>query len=199
MKAGMERRLGPLADSPRHRVFEGTAMSIIRSSGQEDLTPFEPYTSELHITYEEVPKLTLPQILSRLDKVAQEMADQLARSVYKTASNAADKVGTVVKSSQGFTPQAIFEVLEKIEAPFDASGNPELPSIHLHPNDVKTLKESSQAMQNDPELRGQYHEILQRKKDQWRVREAHLKYPGLKTQPHKSYLATNGEVDEEAQ
>jgi hypothetical protein len=26
-----------------------------------------------------------------------------------------------------------------------------------------------------------------------------IKYPGLKTQPHKSYLVTNGEVDEEAQ
>jgi hypothetical protein len=178
MKAGMERRLGPLSEIPRHRAFEGTAMSIIRSSGQEDLTPFEPYTSELHVTYEEVPKLTLPQILSRLDRVAQEMADQLARSVYKAASNAADKVGTVVKSPQGFTPQTIFEALEKIEVPFDESGNPELPSIHLHPNDVKTLKESLQAIQNDPELRGRYHEILERKKDQWRVREAHRRLVG---------------------
>ena len=178
MKAGMERRLGPLADIPRHRVFEGTAMSMIHSGGEESLTPFEPYESKLEITYEEVPKLTLPQILSRLDRVAQEMADQLARSVYKTASNAADKVGTVVKSPQGFTPQTIFEALEKIEVPFDESGNPELPSIHLHPNDVKTLKESLQAIQNDPELRGRYHEILERKKDQWRVREAHRRLVG---------------------
>jgi hypothetical protein len=178
MREGMQRRLGHFSEIPRHQVFEGTAMSTVHSSGQEDLTPFKPYEVELQTTYEEVPKLTLPQILSRLDRMAQDMADPLARSVYKTVSDAADKVGTVVKPAQRFTPQVIFEVLEKIEVPFDKEGNPELPSFHIHPDDVETLKESLQSLQNDPQLRSRYHEILQRKKDQWRVREAHRRLVG---------------------
>jgi len=48
----------------------------------------------------------------------------------------------VVKASQGFTLAVIFEMLEKIDIPFDQDGNPELPEIHIHPESAETLKEA---------------------------------------------------------
>ena len=178
LRERVRRRLGALSEIPRHRVFEGTGTSMLRPSGQEDVTPMQRYATEFEISFEEVPRMTLPDILSRLDKAAQDVADQIGRSLYQAVSDAADQIGNVVKASQGFTLAVIFEMLEKIDIPFDQDGNPELPEIHIHPESAETLKEALISLQNDPELRSRYNEILLGKKEQWRVREAHRKLVG---------------------
>ena len=174
----IRQRLGPLAEVPGYRVFEGTNPSIIRPDGTEDVTVLKPYGSEFEIKFEEVPHLTISDIYRRLDAMAQEMADAMAKTFYATMSEAAEQVGNVVKSSGRITPEAILEVLDKIELGFDEKGNPALTSVHIHPDMAETLKESILSLQNDPNLRLRYEEIIQRKREQWRVREAGRKLVG---------------------
>jgi hypothetical protein len=122
--------------------------------------------------------MSLAEIMRRIDGVAQKLADELAKNIYGVASEAAQEVGNVVKAHGKITGEAILEVLEKIEIPFDDEGNPELPSIHIHPDMTETLKEALLSLRENPDLRARHEELLRRKKEIWRAREARRKLVG---------------------
>jgi hypothetical protein len=48
--------LGPLAEIPAHRIFEGTATAIGRPDGREDITQMKQFEFALQINLEEVPE-----------------------------------------------------------------------------------------------------------------------------------------------
>ena len=100
-------RLGPLGEIPRYSVFEGGGTSIIRPDNREDVTEMHRLESDFSVKFDEVPDLTLVDILKRLDGVAQEMADDMAKHVYSTISGVTERVGNVVRNTGKITPEAI--------------------------------------------------------------------------------------------
>jgi hypothetical protein len=178
VKRRVRDHLGPFGESPRYTVFEGTGTTIIRTNNREDVTPMLRIESEFEVKYDEVPILTLSDILRRLDGVAQRIADQMAKHAYSSIAEATERVGNVVKADGKITPEAILELLDKIEIEFDDNGNPELPSIHIHPDVAETLKEALIQLQEIPENRQRFEAILAEKKEKRRVREANRKLVG---------------------
>jgi hypothetical protein len=170
--------LGPFGESPRYTVFEGTGTSIIRANNREDVSPMLRIESEFEVKFDEVPTLTLIDILRSLDEVAQKIADQMAKHAYSSISEAAERVGNVVKAAGKITPEVILELFDKIEIEFDDNGNPEFPSIHIHPDVAETLKEALAQLQEIPENRQRFEAILAIKKEKRRVREANRKLVG---------------------
>jgi hypothetical protein len=134
--------------------------------------------SEFEVKFDEVPTLTLIDILRSLDEVAQKIADQMAKHAYSSISEAAERVGNVVKAAGKITPEVILELFDKIEIEFDDNGNPEFPSIHIHPDVAETLKEALAQLQEIPENRQRFEAILAIKKEKRRVREANRKLVG---------------------
>lgn len=174
----VQEHLGPFADLPAHQIFEGTAMAIGRPDGRQDVTQMKQFEAGLEITADEVPQMGLADIMRRIDGTAQKLADDMGKNIYGVASDAAQEAGNVVKAHGKITAEAILEVLEKIEIPFDDEGNPELPSIHIHPDMTETLKAALLSLREDPNLRTRHEELLQEKKEIWRDREASRRLVG---------------------
>ena len=170
--------LGPLGDIPRYSIFEGKKTSIIRPNNQEDITEMHRLENEFSIKFDEVPNITLEEILKRLDTVAQKMADEMARQVYTTISDAADRVGNVIRNTGKITPEAFLEMFETIDVVFNEDGEAEMPDIHIHPSMKETLKDAIKKLHEEKKYQQKFEEIMLAKKDKWRVREADRKLVG---------------------
>lgn len=174
----VRQHMGPLGDIPRYSVFEGSGTSIIRPDNREDITDMRRLENEFSIKYDEVPQLTLIDIFNKLDPVAQEMASAMANQLYGTVTEATHRTGNVVQGKGKITPDAILEVLDKIEIVFNENGQPQMPQIHYHPDATETLSEALIRLENEVEYREKLEEIISEKRRLWRVREASRKLVG---------------------
>ena len=171
--------LGPVANVPISLSFEGNRTILIRADGSiEEMDP-EQATAELQVNYEEFEEMNDAAVLNKIDGAAEEMASQQAKSLYEEVGKAAEQVGNVVSADgKPFSMDLFFEGLEKIDIDFDEDGNPSglmCPvSPELYPSVVKAVEQAK----TDPEMDKRYDAIMERKKEEWRVRESHRKLVG---------------------
>lgn len=173
LESRMLEHLGPLSESRRVRYFEGQKRQMIRRSGErETVEPFD-LGSTLTFKDDELPTLTLDNLLRRLDAAAKDMAGQMAKHAYESISEVADRVGnTIDAKQQKISAEMIVESLSKIYIEFDDHGRPQMPSFHCHPDQEKAVKVALEQLDESPSLRNQVKELMIVKKEEWRVREA---------------------------
>lgn len=167
--------LGPVADVPKSMIFEGNKFITIHKNGSCEEIKMEKATSRLEVKWEEVETMTHETVLNKIDDVAKEMAEQIAKSFYKTLSEAAEGVGNVSLShGESLTVDLFLEMLEKMHVSFDKDGNPSgltfAGSPKLRPALVKVISQA----EADP----RYQELMERKREEWRVRESRRKLVG---------------------
>ena len=171
--------LGPVANVPVSLVFEGNKTILIREDGSvEEMDPKQA-TAELQVTFEEFEEMNDSVVLNKIDNAAEEMAGQQAKSFYEEVGKAAEEVGNVVSADgKPFSIDMFFEGLEKIDIDFDEDGNPSglmCPvSPELYPSVVKAIEQAK----TDPEMDKRFDAIMERKKEEWRVRESNRKLVG---------------------
>ena len=113
-------------------------------------------------------------VLDTINGVTEEMAGKLKKSAYEQIEKSADEVGNVVDADgKPFSIDLLWELLEKIDIDFDEAGNPTLVMVSgtkLAPSINKVIA--------DPENSRRYHALMERKKEEWRVRESNRKLVG---------------------
>ena len=172
-------RLGVFNESPRHTAHEGNRMRVIRADGSMDDSDFKESSSQMTIKIEEVSKLTVEERLARINSVADDMANQMSQHLFGRLKEAIDKTGNVVdRKGQPFTADAVFEMLEKMELEFDDSGKHHNLSIVLHPDVMPRAKAVFEQIESDAALNKRYEKIMERKRVEWRDREASRKLVG---------------------
>lgn len=179
LQARFRAHSGILNEIPRSRVFEGTGTQIQRASGQVEDSDDLSAQGVLTIKNAELPKLTFDDVLKKLDGMAQELAAEATRKLFKSLDALTERTGNVVDAGgKPLSAQAIIEVLEKIHIDCDEDGNLRLPTIVIHPKQTDALKAAEQEMEGNPELKKRYEETLEAKREEWRVREASRKLVG---------------------
>ena len=135
----------------------------------------EKTTSKLEIKWEEVETITHETILNKIDDAAQEMAEQIKKSFYETLSEAAGEVGNVSLShGEPLTVDLFLEMLEKMHVSFDEEGNPSGLTFAGSPKLRPALIEVISQAEADP----RYQELMERKREEERVRENNRKLVG---------------------
>lgn len=172
--------LGPLSEIQRYTVFEGAGKSrLVRSSGEIEDSDMTRISAEFSIKNDEILTMTLESLLERLDEVAKAMAQQFAQHTYQKVSEAVEKVGNVVDARQRkLSAEIVLEALSKIQIDFGPDGKPIMPSFHIHPDLTKAAQLVNEQFEQSPDLRKQYAEIMQDKKEKWRAREASRRLVG---------------------
>ena len=171
--------LGPFANVPISLSFEGNKTILIRADGSvEEMNPKQA-TAELQVKYEEFEEMDDAMVLNKINSAAEEMAGNQAKSFYEEVGKAAEEVGNVVSADgKPFSIDMFFEGLEKIDIDFDEDGNPSglmCPvSPALYPSVVKAVEQAKA----DPEMDKRFDSIMERKKEEWRVRESNRKLVG---------------------
>lgn len=168
-----------IQDIPREQLFEGAGMAVQRATGDLDESKFIENKIEFSISYDEVPTLSLNEVLQKLDKAAKEMADQAQKYFYLKINQDLDRLGrTVDRKGKPFTAETILEALQSINIEFDANGKHHDLELHTSPQLEKAVKKSFADLETDPVLKKRYEDLMMQKREEYRVREASRRLVG---------------------
>lgn len=179
MKHAHLSHLGPLAGIRESMVFEGNKTIIIREDGSVEEIGFEEITAELQVNFAEVETMTHEMVLDRINRPAKEIAGKQAKFAYEQIGKAAEEAGNVVSADgKPFSIEMLFEMLEKMDLDFDEAGNPIGTIFVAHPNLFPAIAKAISQAEADPETAKRAQELMDQKREEWRVRENNRKLVG---------------------
>lgn len=170
--------LGPLSEAPKIHCIEGERSKMIRRNGF--IEPFSPTEVKVFIPLNEteLPSITLEEVLSRLDGAAKEMAEQMARQAYASITQTAETAGTVIDAQNTSRAELILKGLSTIYMNFDPDGTPQMPSIISSPSQAEMDEKALKELERNPDLNKKFREMIETKREEWRVREASRRLVG---------------------
>lgn len=167
--------MGVFADVPTSVVVEGNNTVIIREDGSVEEIGFEGITAELQVNFAEVETMTHEMVLDKINRLAKEMAEKKAKFASEQIGKAAEDAGNVVSADgQPFSIDLLLEFLEEMAIDFDEAGNSSRLVLVAHPR----LRPSIVKVMSQAEIDPRYQELMERKKEEWRVRENNRKLVG---------------------
>lgn len=172
--------LGVIGEVPRCIIKEGSNPVTQRPDDSRDETTLKAASAETIFKSEEIPHLSFEQRIAKLDGAAREMANQISSHAFATINEAVDKVGNVVDAKgKPFSAETVFEILEKIQLDFEEDGvkHKEI-DIVIPPAMTDRVKEIMENIHQDAELSKRHEEIIDKKRVEWRAREAARKLVG---------------------
>ena len=161
------------------KIFEGKGTVIKRSTGEEDPTEFMSSETGFELKYNEIPEMSIGDILAKLNQAALNMAGNMESNFFKSISEQLDKAGrTFGQKGEPLTGKTLLNALRNIFISFDKNGKPSLPSIFHGPKLEKSMKKAIKEIDENPELKKEEKEILLQKREEWRAEEASRKLVG---------------------
>jgi hypothetical protein len=166
-------------DVPRSRIFEGRGHAIVRPSGETEVTQMFEAAAEMRIPIEDIPNLALDALLAKLDDIAESLASQQEKHLLQTIDAGLEKSGqTIDGKGKPFSPELVFLALEKIELDFNADGTARMPTVFVHPDQIPAVRAASATFDADPALKKRFDDIIAKKREEWRAREADRRLVG---------------------
>jgi len=93
--------------------------------------------------------------------ISKSQRESLARQFFKNLSEITDATGRSVNAGgQPLTVDLILDLIEKVEFDFDDDGNPQYPTLVLHPDAIKRLQE----LEFTPEQEQRQKQIIEEKR-----------------------------------
>src|SRR6266568_3102864 len=162
-----------MAEIKSYRQREGDRYSYeTHDSGDIRLETFKAFRTPITSRVLSSPVEQEQEIGQKLDEAAQSFAKQHMQLLFTTVREATDRVGTSYDAKgKPFDFEMFIGSLEKMWLDFDEHGQPILPTIVMHPDQLKALGPKFAAWEKDPALMARGREVIAGKKEEWRARE----------------------------
>ncbi len=171
--------LGPIAGVPKSILFEGNKSIVNHEDGSVSETKPEEISIKLQINLAEVETMNHEKVLEKIDQFASIMAEKHAKLFYAKVDETVEEAGNVVSADgKPFSMDLFFEVLEKIPRDFDEEGNPSELMCPVNPKLFPSVAKVIEQAKTDPEMDKRINDIMERKREEWRVRESNRKLVG---------------------
>lgn len=177
----MVRRHSPiLGEVKRHIQFEGDGSRIHQASGVVRDSNLQKMSAETEVSRMKIEDFLEHGHIKHLDQMAQQFSKSATEHFINVLEAITSETGNVVDGKgEEFNFSLMLEAIEKMPIDFDEAGRWKPPSIMLSSNQINKIKELARAnpdMVDDHNRRLQ--EILRKKKDEFRFREANRKLVG---------------------
>jgi hypothetical protein len=164
-----------LALFKRFTQHEGEQMRIEQHGGGAVQEGFEQVGAQFEIPITDVPTFIGEKLDMKLEEIAQELASQSAKILFKKMGESCDKAGTSIDAEGKPVSAEIFlEMISTAQLDFDPDGKPSN-SFVIHPDMLPAVKKVAEEIENDPELKRRHTEILERQREAWAARESNRK------------------------
>lgn len=167
-----------LAGVSGERHFEGDRHGIVAPADPSQGQPYQELETTLSLSTAELQDMRLPQLLERLTDWAEDMAAQQSRMLYNKISETTERTGNVIQADGVFTAETLLAALDTVDVDFDPDGTPRFPTLHIHPSQHDQLLEANREVEDNPELQIRWEDLVAKKREQWRSREARRKLVG---------------------
>jgi hypothetical protein len=169
---------GFIGQVPKHRIFEGNRTFLQRPTGDSETTAFQDFAVAREIEPQKIAEMTFYDVLKELDNAAAEMGAKTGKHFMEGLDKTLEAAGQV-DSAKGekLSPELILRTMERIEMSFDEEGQHQLTFV-IHPSQNEKFAAALRQLDEDPAMRQKYADLLERKKEEWRVREASRRLVG---------------------
>ncbi|HEX5132094.1 MAG TPA: hypothetical protein VFX92_06370 [Candidatus Krumholzibacteria bacterium] len=166
-----------LATVGRSAQHEGDTRAYRTVEGGRRQMDYKDLGVDFTITHEELKDLSVAEIMEKFDKVAEEMAGNLARMMYSTVSRVSEEAGTAVDGcGKPFSFDLFLEALERLEIDFDeGSGKPKMPALVVSPELGAHIRKEMPAWEQKEDCKRRFTELMERKRKDWHDREGNRK------------------------
>ena len=152
------------------RQFEGDSSRIDRADGTVD--PMKPvdFTGTFTIPSADVDKLSMGDVVGIVDKQAASVADGKQKIVADALEELSPQMTQVPPGASPFTAEGLLTAIEAMELDFE-SGRYSLTWV-VHPEKAEAVRRAHEEIEASPELRERWAQLMERKREEWRAREA---------------------------
>jgi hypothetical protein len=166
-----------LAGIATFRQHEGKQAKITRTDKSEGKIEYHQSSFEFAMTSEEMRFSTLPAIQEKLLELAKRVGSVQEKQLLEMATKGANSSGNVVHTGPNFTPDNLLELIRRVPEDFDSrtlerEGGP---VFVLHPDTAAKVLPQAKEWEKDPEFKAKLDAIMERKREEWRDREADRK------------------------
>ena len=166
MKKARLSHLGAFADSPVLRMFEGSKSIIVREDGSVSQMNPQKMTVESEIKLTEIERINHEVVLDKINAMAKEQAEKEIKLSCAVMTKTAKETGNVTNpTGRSFSIDSLLKALEKMQIDFDERGQPIGLFFLANPN--APIDKAFLQAEDDP----RYQALMERKREEWRVRE----------------------------
>ena len=153
----------------RFRYFEGNKSLIRRPSREEEETEKRYSSGETEIPVEKILYGSIENIFEHYKQAAVAMAYEQEKFLLESIDRTVQNTGNVVEAKgQPLSPETILQLMEMVEINFTKDGESMTSSFACLPS----LSEKLQPLLDDLVKTKEYKELIERKRSEWRDREA---------------------------
>ena len=169
----LNQHLGFFRSAEKHRAFEGDRWALRREAGDVEQMAYDGLEVSRELPLAKVPTMTLVEILKELDGVAAEMASKQSVFAFKRLDETLEAAGQTMKlGGAKMSGEVLLQMLERMEMNFDEHGKPVGIALVTHPDNAAVGEAAQRSLLEDPILRAKHEELIERKRESWRAREA---------------------------
>jgi len=170
------RKRGALSEIHDSTVHEGDRFTLHREDGSVETKPFVAMEATVELSPDDVQSDDAVKVAEAVDDLTEQLARHASKKLFETVREAVQAVGNEVDGAgRPFTAELWLDGLDRIEMDFEEDGSWRPPTLVMHPTMLSRAQAELGRLDTDVQLRKRLEHILNRKRDEWRVREANRK------------------------
>jgi hypothetical protein len=159
------------------RQHEGRVANIVRQDQSEAGVEYHQSSVKFETHRDEMRTLDLNALKQKLMDLAKRLGEEQEKNFLQFVSKTAESTGNVVKAEGEFTPDHLLELISRLPEDFDPETLERVPGavFVLHPETAAKLLPKAKGWEQNPEFKAKLKDITNRKREEWRDREANRK------------------------
>lgn len=156
-----------------YRQHEGNRFTIVQEDQTTRTSRYRQVEVEGALKVADLLANGTQAIRDMLATMAEGLSKDQVKMFEEVMKSATDEAGTAVHADgRPFSAELFIEAIDKMELSFDDDGNWEMPTLVGHPMHAARIKSELARLDSTPELHAKATAIVNRKREQWRAREA---------------------------
>ena len=166
----------PLSKIRSFRIHEGDRWTIFREDGSRETSTPKRHESLVEMSRKDVHNKGEQAIQEAFSKIQADIKKSKMRLFYQTLDETIEESGNSFDArGNPVSAEMILQMWEGMELSFDEWRNWLKPSIICNPVQTQRLKAEMNRFETDPNLKAKLNDLIQRKREEWNVREANRK------------------------
>jgi hypothetical protein len=159
------------------RQHEGKVAKIVRTDKSEDGIEYRQSSFEFVTDREDMRTFDLSAIQQKLMELAKRIGADQEKQLLELARKAADSAGNVVNTGGELTPDKLLELISRVQEDFDPKTLEREPGavFVIDPETAAKILPKVKEWEQNPEFKAKLERITNRKREEWRDREANRK------------------------
>jgi hypothetical protein len=154
-----------------HVIHEGHASAIRRSADELEHAKMTEAAAETTMAFAEIDNVDSDYVLAKANDISSQFQKHMSQHLFETINEVTEKTGLRADAKgQGLTNDLLIELFSKMQMNFERSQHGDV-TIVASPQMIPTFQKLERQMQEDPQMKKKWDDMIERKRNEFRERE----------------------------